>query len=251
MFGWSRRYQLPGDFVRLVQLNGYGEAEATRNSEIEGNTLLCDEETAQVRYVCRVEDAGAFDPLFAEALAVKLASKIAQPLTGSRSLGAEILQEYERVTAPLARRVDSQEDRPRKKQPWVESAFVRARRGPIPARGTGPKPSQVEACHENSLNETSSLNRIVGGDVGDNDVTLTVGGSSEVVRFITPLTADRTITLSTVGAKNGSKFRITRVNSNTCTVNVDGIKILPASTDSWVDVEYDGLAWIVTGYGAL
>lgn len=136
MFDWSRRYQLPGDFVRLVQLNAYGEAEAARNSEIEGSTLLCDEETAQIRYVCRVEDAALFDPLFVEALAVKLASKLAQPLTGSRNLGAEILQEYERVTAPLARRVDSQEDRPRKKQPWVESAFVRARRGPIPARGT-------------------------------------------------------------------------------------------------------------------
>ena len=134
-FGWGRQYQLPGDFLRLVQLNGFAADEASRNSEIEGDKLLCDEEMAQVRYVRRVEDAAQYDPLFAEALAVKLASKLAQPLTGSRSLAAEILQEYERVIAPLARRVDSQEDRSRRKQPWVESAFVLARRGPRPAGG--------------------------------------------------------------------------------------------------------------------
>ncbi len=112
VFGWKRQYQLPPDFLRLVQLNGFAETEAARNSEIEGNTLLCDEDEAQVRYVRRMEDAGLFDPLFAEALAMKLASKLAQPLTGSRTLGAEILREYERITAPLARRIDSQEDRP-------------------------------------------------------------------------------------------------------------------------------------------
>lgn len=134
-FGWRHQYQLPADFLRLVQLNGYAESEAARNSEIEGGTLLCDEDVAQVRYVRRLEDAGQFDPLFAEAVAVKLASKLAQPLTGSRTLGAEILQEYEGITAPLARRVDAQEDRSRRKQPWVESAFVMARRGPRPSRG--------------------------------------------------------------------------------------------------------------------
>ena len=91
----------------------------------------------------------------------------------------------------------------------------------------------------------------VGGDVGDSNVSLTVGSSPRVVRFITPLTTNRTVTLSAASAKNGSKFRILRVNANSRTVNVGGIKTLPASSDSWVDVEYEGSAWIVTGFGSL
>ena len=129
LFGWAYQYALPRDFIRLVQLNGYGETEAQRSSEIEGGALLTNETEARIRYVRRVEDAGLFDPLFAEALMVKLASKLAQPLTGSRGAPGELLAEYERITAPLARRVDAQEDRRRRKEPWVESSFVRARMG--------------------------------------------------------------------------------------------------------------------------
>ncbi len=129
LFGWKCQYTLPGDFIRLVQLNGFGETEAHRSSEIEGGALLTNEAEARIRYVRRVEDAGLFDSLFAEALMVKLAAKLAQPLTGNRAASGELLAEYERITAPLARSVDAQEDRRRRKEPWVESAFVRARMG--------------------------------------------------------------------------------------------------------------------------
>lgn len=128
-FEWQYQYQLPEDFIRLVQLNGYGETEATRHYEISGTALLTNEGEAKIKYVRRATNTNTFDPLFVEALAVKLASKLALTLSGNRNLPGELLTEYERGTAPLARKVDAQEDRKRSKPPWADSAFVRSRRG--------------------------------------------------------------------------------------------------------------------------
>jgi hypothetical protein len=136
IFGWSVQYQLPIDFLRLLQLNRWRESEARSLHEIEGNKLLTNEQEGQLKYIARVTDANLFDALFIEALALKLASKLAKPLTNSNSLHGEFLQEYERVTAPLARRIDAQEDRPKRFIASVHSNLVASRFGSV-FRGGG------------------------------------------------------------------------------------------------------------------
>jgi hypothetical protein len=128
LFGWAYQYGLPIDFLRLLQLNAYSSSEAPKFCEIEGNRLLTDEGEAQVRYVARVTDPNLFDSLFVEALATKLASKLAQPLTGSRTDANALLTAYERVVAPLARGVDAREGRARRRLPFIESMLVQSRR---------------------------------------------------------------------------------------------------------------------------
>ncbi len=126
-FGWDLQYQLPNDFLRLVQFNGWETWEPLDLYEIEGDRLLTDETTAQLKYIAKVTDSSQFDPIFTEALSLKLASKLSRPLTGTQGLGDTLLGEYLKITAPLARRIDAGNARPRKKDQWVESGLVSSR----------------------------------------------------------------------------------------------------------------------------
>lgn len=86
-FDFAYQYQLPGDCLRLLQL----QDPATR-FRIEGRQLLTDAEAARVLYIRRVTDPNRFDALFGEALATRLAAEIAFAVANSRSLGEEMLK---------------------------------------------------------------------------------------------------------------------------------------------------------------
>lgn len=128
-FGWGYQYQLPTDCLRILQLNGYEVYQADGIFVVEGGKMLTNSDAAQIRYIQRIEDATMFPPLFVEALALKLATRLAKPLTGSASEVERLLAEYERITKPLAIRKDASEGRPKVKLPWANSRFVRARYG--------------------------------------------------------------------------------------------------------------------------
>jgi len=126
---WEYHYQLPSDCLRVLQLNGFDEMENASRFVIEGRKLLTDDDRAVIRYLWGVTDVTLYPPLFIEALAVRLASKLAHPLTGSRSMPQELHQEYLRVTGPKARRTDAFEGQPKTKPAWVTSPLVRSRFG--------------------------------------------------------------------------------------------------------------------------
>jgi len=90
-----------------------------------------------------------------------------------------------------------------------------------------------------------------GSDRGDASVTLVAGVDNEVQRFATALTANRTVTLSSTNAYNGRKFRVVRTGLGAFTLDVGGLKTIPASTAAFVEVMHDGAAWRLTGYGTL
>jgi len=128
-FGWNYQYQLPSDYLAVIQLNSWQAHEARDLYEIEGQRLLTDEEQAQLLYTARIEDSEIFPPLFVEALYTKLASKLADSLTGSASKAEGLLGEFKRLIEPLALKANAREGRGRRKLPYVESDFVRARYG--------------------------------------------------------------------------------------------------------------------------
>jgi hypothetical protein len=100
-----------------------------------------------------------------------------------------------------------------------------------------------------------SINRdpapFMSADRGDANVTLQAGLDAPEQRFATVLTANRTVTLSSTDAWNGAQFRITRTGLGAFTLDVGGLKVIPAGTAAFVDVEYDGNAWRLTAYGTL
>lgn len=126
-FEWAFAYQLPTDCLRVVQLNGYEPNEQQGMFAIESDQLLTDAEEAQVRYIARVEDGSFYPPLFSQALATLLASRLAGPLTGSRELPSALIEEYEALTGPKARMADVFEEQRRLKPAWVDSDLIKAR----------------------------------------------------------------------------------------------------------------------------
>ncbi len=91
----------------------------------------------------------------------------------------------------------------------------------------------------------------VSADRGDTSQTLTVAADSPTQRWATPLTANRTVTISTTGAVIGNWFRIVRTGLGAFTLDVGGLKTIPAATAAFVDVVYNGTAWVIASYGEL
>ena len=90
----------------------------------------------------------------------------------------------------------------------------------------------------------------VSSNRGDANVTLVIGTDAETQRFSSTLTANRTVTLPATGY-DGAKFRIVRTGLGAFTLDVGGLKTIPNSTAAFVDVQHDGTAWRLTGYGTL
>lgn len=86
--------------------------------------------------------------------------------------------------------------------------------------------------------------------VGDANATLTARSSAPTQVWKTPLTANRTVTLSTTGAVNGDAFRVTRTAASTgaFTLTVAGKAL---SAGQWADVVFDGTAWLESASGSL
>lgn len=91
---------------------------------------------------------------------------------------------------------------------------------------------------------------------GDISVTLVPGVDYETQYFRTNLTANRTVTLSTTNARNGSRFRVIREGVGAFTLDVGGLKTIPSATKAFVDVVFTvdpaiGDFWVLAGYGTL
>lgn len=126
-FGWGYAYTLPTDFLRVTEVNESADA-AGAPWAIEGALLLTDFSSVNLVYVYRLTDVALFEPLFCEALILRLAEKIAPTLRGgSVASGVDFGAKYLAVTAPLARRIDANEGRARTLSLPLESSFVRAR----------------------------------------------------------------------------------------------------------------------------
>lgn len=129
-FGWSYSYLLPADFIRLVKLNGTtGDDYPGDEWEIEGLSLLTDEEEAKIQYIAYKDDSNVYDPLFVDALVVLIASKIAVPLRGGdySEMAAGLRREYETVTLPRARQKDASERKRKRYDPTSECKWIWAR----------------------------------------------------------------------------------------------------------------------------
>lgn len=108
---------------------------------------------------------------------------------------------------------------------------------------------------KHSLNIQGTGVKIIQADYvvtsGDTDATMQIGVSSTVLRIATPLTADRTITLSTTDVSNGQRFKIYRKTTSTGAFNLDigGLKNL--ATGEWCEVSYNGSSWELLAFGSL
>lgn len=124
-WGYEYAYQLPADYLRLVQVNDFyvrGLKQKTPWS-VEAGQLLTDYPAPlKVRYIRRVDNFGLLDPLFVEVLACKLAMEAAETLTQSGQKREMAHKEYE-WSVSEAVRLDAIENPPDELQwgSWIDS----------------------------------------------------------------------------------------------------------------------------------
>ena len=124
---WLHAYQLPSDFVRLRRLNNWTEEDEFTHWEIEKDSLLTDDDKAEIKYTRKITNVALWDPMAIEALSLKLAYKLAVPITGSMTIAQQLFSEYQQVVMPRAQRVDASEAKQRHKPAWATSALVQSR----------------------------------------------------------------------------------------------------------------------------
>jgi hypothetical protein len=127
-FGWLAAYQLPADFLRMVEVGEYYVLyqQDIKLFEIEGRNILCDEASPlKIRYVADIENPGLFSAPFVEAFACKLAAVVAEDITQSPTKREAAEQAYERAIR-AARRSNAIQLPP---QPTPEDTWTLARRG--------------------------------------------------------------------------------------------------------------------------
>lgn len=116
-------YPVPADFLYLMHTEDFedytiegGKIVANATGNVTGGAL-------KIKYVARIEDAAAFDTLFTEALAYRLAYEACERITQSNTKKADLFQEYE-LTMTRAKRINGQEDAP---EDYVEDSWILAR----------------------------------------------------------------------------------------------------------------------------
>jgi hypothetical protein len=123
-FGYAFSYQLPVDFLRLVEFwaedssgsivmssDTWGSVLTNFRFTREGQQILTDSASCSIRYVAKVTDPNLFDSLFVSALSARMAAELAQPITSNATLMQTMLKLYE-AKIQEARTVDSQEQTP-------------------------------------------------------------------------------------------------------------------------------------------
>lgn len=89
-FGYARQFPLPADCLRLVEVVG------DPAWSVEGGRILTDAAAPlDIRYVRRAEDVAGWDPMFAEAVACRLAFDLAEKLTQSSGKKEAALRDYQ------------------------------------------------------------------------------------------------------------------------------------------------------------
>jgi hypothetical protein len=139
LVGYPHRFALPADFLRLMEINGE-QVDATEEFyEIEGGYLLTESTEVAIRYIA-TETISGLGPLLQNAIALRLAAKIAVPLLGSFEKSAAMTSMFTKALAE-ARQVDAQESGSRENPGWSR-VFGRSRL--ISAKTTTRNPLRME-----------------------------------------------------------------------------------------------------------
>ena len=89
------RHSLPPDCLRVLGVN-------SRSWTLRGRAVYTPSPRIRVLYIADVEDTSLFEPLFIEALVLRLAWKLCIPLINSTTARQALGEEYQRVALPTA-----------------------------------------------------------------------------------------------------------------------------------------------------
>lgn len=113
-YGYSNRFLIPGNVLRILQVRNDQRNFSTNNLDWtrEGNYILCDSDAVQMQYIMCLDDPSQYSPGFSQALAARLAADLAIPITRSRSLQQDMFGLYQAKLRSAAA-LDGMQGRPR------------------------------------------------------------------------------------------------------------------------------------------
>jgi hypothetical protein len=119
-FEWTYQYELPTDFARLISIyEDDGTDDVDKRWVREGNRILTNYTSCNIRYVKTITDPDDFDPLFAEVMLLRLAWKLIPPLAGAMSKAdREDIQRELQTVESKARTVCAQENNQTGRTDW-------------------------------------------------------------------------------------------------------------------------------------
>ncbi len=105
-FEWDNQFDLPNDFLVLRSIYDNTLVDNARSSfAIEGQAILTNDSTMEIRYVKKVTDTTKFSPLFTEVLILQLELKLVGPLAGMGSTGRGIKDDIRKTLKPFMKQV--------------------------------------------------------------------------------------------------------------------------------------------------
>lgn len=126
-WGYDNRYQVPSDFLALLQIKNNPEY------RIEKGYILTDEGAPiYIKYIALITNEGDFDPLFTEAFATRLAYEACEQITQSNTKKQILAQELEQ-SIKEAYASDAIQDQPQELQDdeWLLSRESSVEQDPI------------------------------------------------------------------------------------------------------------------------
>lgn len=98
VWGFDKAYSLPNDPYCLSVL----DLRETSQYRVEGRTLVCNTDTATIKYVAQITDPGQFDPALVFALACRIAAEVSYALTQNRALSNDMWSLSEKAITDAA-----------------------------------------------------------------------------------------------------------------------------------------------------
>lgn len=118
------QYQLPSNPYCLRVLQVGTSEDQPIVWRVEGRRLLCDESSTPIVYIKRITDTNEFDSLLVDAISIKMAIRMAMPLSKSPAIKDALIKELELIVLPEARTIDGQES---SMQQFITETWERAR----------------------------------------------------------------------------------------------------------------------------
>ena len=129
LFEYKEQHNLPADYIRATYVTdsdqAYEYGKTVVDYVIEGGKLLSHHKNIWLCYI-KEPSPSEMDAMFAQAFVTLLASRIATTVTGDRGLSLNLLEEFNRVIMPEARRVNAMEKReaPEIDSEWLDSTYT-------------------------------------------------------------------------------------------------------------------------------
>ncbi|PVX84349.1 hypothetical protein [Paraburkholderia unamae] len=129
LFGFQHQYRLPSDYLALIQIGQflvYPRGDTRGLYSIEGGNILTDiDAPLAIRYTRRITDPNAYDALFVESFACRLALECCEALTQSQTKMQSIATQLSQALSD-ANRANAIE---RPSQPIGDDTWLESRNG--------------------------------------------------------------------------------------------------------------------------